>query len=139
MNFLLDTNVVSEPLKPRPNAGVMNWLAAADEDTVFISVVTITELRYGIQRLDQGRRRQRLNDWLEGEFHDRFAGRMVPVNEDVADACGRIVAYRESTGRPIETRDAYIAATAEVYGMTLVTRNAEDFKSAVGSILTPWS
>ena len=139
MNFLLDTNVISEPMKARPNAGVLAWLAEVDEDTVFLSVVTVTELRYGIERLATGKRRDRLDDWLRKDLGSRFEGRILPVDVGIADACGRLVARSESLGRPIEPRDAFIAATAEVHGLTLVTRNASDFEPTVKAIVPPWT
>jgi predicted nucleic acid-binding protein len=138
MKFLLDTNVISEPMRARPNAGVLAWLAEVDEDSVFLSVVTITELRYGIERLATSGRRNRLDAWLRKDLGSRFEGRILPVDLGIADACGRLVARRESLGRPIETRDAFIAATAEIHGLTLVTRNASDFEAAVKTIVTPW-
>ncbi len=137
MNFLLDTNVVSESMKPRPNPGVITWLANVNEDSVYISVVTLTELRYGIERLAPGTRRRRLDDWLQQDLPLRFEGRIAPIDAIVADACGRLVARSEAAGRPIEPRDAFIAATAEVHDMTLVTRNASDFQPTIKSILSP--
>lgn len=139
MNFLLDTNVISEPMRQRPNEGVIAWLAGVNEDRVFLSVVTITELRYGIERLATGRRRGRLDGWLRKELTPRFAGRILPIDLEVADACGRLVAHSESLGRPIEPRDAFIAATAEVHRLALVTRNASDFEATVKNIVTPWT
>ena len=139
MNFLLDTNVLSEPMKARPNAGLLAWLAEADEDSVFISVVTITELRYGIERLATGRRRDRLDGWLRKDLRARFQGRILPVDLEIADTCGRLVARSESLGRPIEPRDAFIAATAEVHALTLVTRNASDFEATLRTIVSPWT
>jgi len=139
MSFLLDTNVISEPMKQQLNEGALAWLAGVNEDTVLLSVVTITELRYGIERLAAGRRRRRLDEWLREELTARFAGRILPVDLEVADACGRLVARNESLGRPIEPRDAFIAATAEVHGLTLVTRNAIDFKATVKHVLNPWT
>jgi len=139
MNFLLDTNVISEPMKARPNAGVLAWLAQVDEDSVFLSVVTITELRYGVERLAAGRRRDRLEGWLRKDLTARFGERILPVDLGIADACGRLVARSESLGRPIEPRDAFIAATAEVRGLTLVTRNASDFEATAKNIVTPWT
>lgn len=139
MNFLLDTNVILEPLKARPNAGVLAWLAEADEDSVFLSVITITELRYGIERLAAGRRRDRLDGWLRKDLRSRFDGRILPVDVEIADICGRLVALSESLGHPIEARDAFIAATAEVHALTLVTRNASDFEATVKTIVTPWT
>jgi predicted nucleic acid-binding protein len=139
VKYLLDTNVISEPMKVRPNAGVLDWLAQVDEDSVYLSVVSITELRYGIDRLAAGKRRDTLEAWLRNDLTSRFEGRALPVDIEVADACGRLLARSESRGHPIEPRDAFIAATAEVHGLTLVTRNASDFQPTVKSILTPWT
>ena len=139
MNFLLDTNVISEPTKARPNAGVLAWLADVDEDHVFLSVVTITELRYGVERLATGKRRDHLDRWLRKDLNSRFEGRILPVDVEIAEMCGKIVARSESVGRPIEPRDAFIAATAVVHGMTLVTRNASDFEATVKLIVSPWT
>jgi toxin FitB len=139
MNFLLDTNVVSEWLKAQPNQGVIDWLAHADEDQVFLSVVTITEMRYGVERMAAGKRRKRLDQWLSEELPIRFEGRILPVDSIIADACGKLMARSESLGHPIEARDAFIAATAEVYALTLVTRNVSDFQPTLKTILTPWS
>lgn len=139
MSFLLDTNVVSEGIKPQPNPGVADWLAKVEESQTFLSVVSVTELRYGIERMPVGTRRRRLDQWLVQELLPRFDGRIIPVDLTVADACGTLIARSEALGRPIEPRDALIAATAEVYGMTLVTRNLSDFQPTVKAILTPWS
>lgn len=139
MNFLLDTNLVSEPMRPRPNAGVLKWLHEVNEDSTFVSVVTITELRYGVQRLPTSVRRERLDDWLDNEFRLRFEGRILAISAEVADTCGRLMARSESLGHPIESRDAFIAATAEVHRLTLVTHNASDFQPTVKDILTPWN
>lgn len=139
MSFLLDTTVVSESTKLRPNAGLMTWLDGVDENSVFLSVITLTELRYGLERLAPGLRRKQLDRWLEHELPERFEGRILPVDALVADACGRLVARTESLGRPIEARDAFIAATAQVHRLTLVTRNASHFETTLKSILTPWT
>ena len=139
MKYLLDTNVISEPMKARPNDGVVAWLSGLDEDEVCISVVTITELRYGIERLATGKRREILEAWLRKDLSGRFEGRILAVDLEVADACGRLIARGEGLGHTIEPRDAFIAATAEVHGLTLVTRNVSDFQPTVKSILTPWS
>lgn len=139
MSFLLDTNVVSEWVRPRPNAGVVAWLAQADEDRVFISVVTLAELRYGIERMAGGNRRNRLDQWLRHELPLRFDGRVLPIDGLAADAWGRVVARSEAGGRPIGVADAFIAATAEVHGLTLVTRNRSDFAPVLPAIVDPWT
>lgn len=138
MNFLLDTNVVSEWVKPRPNPGVVAWLEEVDEDRTFLSVVTLTELRYGIERMSAGSRRKRLDEWLAEELPLRFEGRVLTIDRAVADVCGRVVARGEGIGRWMEAMDAFIAATAEVHQLTLVTRNTSDFDSLVKNVLNPW-
>jgi predicted nucleic acid-binding protein len=138
LSFLLDTNVVSEWMKPRPNPGVVAWLAEVDEDRVFLSVVTVTELRYGIERMPAGNRRKRLDVWLEEELPLRFEGRILAIDRAVADACGNLVARSEAIGRRMEAMDAFIAATAEVHRLTLITRNTSDFESIVKDVLNPW-
>ena len=138
MTFLLDTNVVSEWVKPRPNRGVVGWLAEVDEDRVFLSVVTLAELRHGIDRLADGNRRKRLDAWLRDEVPLRFEGRLLPVDQAVADGWGQVVARHEAAGRPIGIMDAFIAATANVHGLTLVTHNESDFNAAVRETINPW-
>ncbi len=138
MRYLLDTNVVSEWTKLRPNLGVIEWLAQVDEDEVFLSVVTFAELRHGIERLPAGRRRRHLDAWLRSELPHRFEGRIALVDGAIADEWGRLVARHEARGRPIQAMDALIAATAQVHGLTLVTRNGADFEFSVKSVLNPW-
>jgi hypothetical protein len=109
------------------------------KDRVFISVVTLAELRYGIERFAAGRRQNRLDEWLREELPLRFEGRVLPVDAAVADAWGKVVARSEAAGRPISAMDAFIAATAEAHGLTIVTRNASDFESSVQAIINPWT
>lgn len=139
MTFLLDTNVVSEWVKPSPNAGVVAWLAEVDEDRTFLSVVTLAELRRGIERLTAGRRRERLDGWLRNELPMRFERRILPIDDEIADAWGGVVARREAAGRPIGVMDAFIAATAIVRGLAVVTRNTVDFDATVTEIVNPWT
>jgi predicted nucleic acid-binding protein len=138
MSFLLDTNVVSEWTKARPNPGVVAWLAEADEDRIYISVITLAELRHGVARMPAGRRKRRLDQWLRDDLPLRFEGRVLTVDDEVADAWGETVAQHESLGRPIASMDAFIAATAKIHGLTLVTRNTADFEPSLDAILNPW-
>lgn len=138
MSLLLDTNVVSEAMKPQPNSGVAAWMNTVDEDRVYLSVVSLTELRYGIERLASGSRRKRLEEWLL-ELAQRFDERILPVDAAIADSAGRMVARSEAAGRPMEAMDAFIAATAEVHRLTLVTRNQSDFKAVLKNTLNPWT
>jgi predicted nucleic acid-binding protein len=139
VSFLLDTNVVSEWMKPRPNPGVITWLAEVDEDRVFLSVVTLTEVRYGIECIAPGSKRKRLSEWLEDELPLRFEGRILSIDGAVADACGKLVARSESIGRRMEVMDAFIAATAKSYSLTVVTRNTSHFEPFAKALLNPWS
>ena len=138
LNFLLDTNAVSELLKPKPNPGLIGWMDATDEDRIFLSVVSLAELRYGVERLPEGKHRSRLEQWLREELPLRFEGRVLPVDAVIADAWGRTVSRYEAAGRPIGVRDAFLAATAEMHQMTLVTRNVSDF-ALLKMVLNPWS
>lgn len=139
MSFLLDTNVVSEWNKPQPDARVIAWLAQLDEDRAYLSAVTLTELRYGTSRLPRSYRHDQLERWLSFDLPDRFAGRIIPIDDEIALACGDILAEREAVGRPIEIMDAFIAATARVIGFSLVTRNQTDFAGTVSDIINPWA
>jgi predicted nucleic acid-binding protein len=138
MSFLLDTNAVSEWVKPRPNPGLIGWMESTDEDRVFISVITLAELRYGVERLAAGARRRRLEEWLGHELPLRFEGRILPVDTNVAEAWGKTVSRSEAAGHAIGAMDAFLAATAEVHRLTLVTRNVPDFP-ALKAVLNPWS
>lgn len=138
MSFLLDTNVISEWVKPVPNAGVVRWTADADEDRLFLSVVTLTEVRYGIERMSGSTRRKRLVGWLEEDLPLRFEGRILAIDAATADVCGNLLADSEGRGRRMEVIDAFLAATAEVHQFTIVTRNTSDFEAVTQSVLNPW-
>lgn len=138
MSFLLDTNAISEWQKPRPNPGVTVWMDSADEEQLFLSVVTLAELRYGVERMATGGRRRRYEQWLEHELPLRFEDRVLSVTQGIADSWGRIVAYCASTGTPISATDGFLAATAQVHGLTLVTRNVRHF-TVLKTVLNPWT
>lgn len=138
MTFLMDTNAVSEWVKPQPNPGLMAWMEATDEDRVYLSVITLVELRYGIERLSASKKRNRLEDWLENELPLRFEERILGIDSGIAHACGKMIARRESLGRPLEVMDALLAATAEVHRLTVVTRNDSDFEG-VAQCWNPWT
>lgn len=138
MSFLLDTNVVSEWVKLQPNSGLARWMRSEDEDSFFLSVISLAEIRYGIDRMPSGKRRSRLDEWLRSELPVRFEGRILPVNPSIADTCGRIIHRAEVLGHRIEPMDAFLAATAEVNSLTLVTRNVHYF-TVLKSVLNPWT
>jgi toxin FitB len=126
--WLIDTNIISEWVKPRPDAGVARWLEEVDEDRVFLSVISLAEIRFGVERLDLGRRRTRLDEWLRQELPARFEGRIVSVDGEVADACGHLLARARKAGRGLGAMDALIAATCQARDFVLATRNFADFK-----------
>jgi predicted nucleic acid-binding protein len=138
VNFLLDTNAVSEWVKPRPNPGLIRWMEAADEDRVFLSVISLAELRYSVERMAAGARRNRLEQWLHRELPLRFEGRILTVDHRIAEAWGRTVSRCEALGRPVGAMDAFLSATAEIHRLTLVTRNVSDFP-ALKAVLNPWA
>ena len=138
MSYLLDTNVVSEWVKPEPAHSVVAWLADVDEDEVFLSVISLAELRRGVELLAAGRRRQRLEKWLSEDLADRFRGRILSIDVLVADAWGRITARATHAGRTVGSMDALVAATAEVHGLALVTQNTKDFGHLGISVFNPW-
>jgi toxin FitB len=138
MSYLLDTNAISEWVKPRPDPGIAQWLDEVDEDRTYLSVITLGELRKGVDRLADGRRRARLDRWLASELPDRFGGRMLPVDAAVADEWGRLLARTENAGTPVGGTDALVAATAKVHGLQVVTRNVGPFRDTGVGVLSPW-
>ena len=114
------------------------FLTATKEDCLFLSVITMAELRRGVDRLPAGRRRIALNHWLDNDLVQRFDGRILGIDTEVAWAWGRIMAQAERKGRTPGVMDVWIAAIAEVRGLTVVTRNAADFEPLVGRIFNPW-
>jgi hypothetical protein len=126
-------------MKPLPNAGVIRWLAEVDEDRVYLSVMTLAELRYGTERLSPGARKSRLDVWLSEELPLRFEGRLLIIEATIANAWGRVMSKCSAAGKPIGLMDAFFAATAEVHALTLVTRNVSDFAAAGVPLFNPWS
>lgn len=139
MNFLLDTNVISEWTKPQPDIHVIEWLASVDEDRVFLSVITLAEIRYGIERMPAGARKNSLSAWLENDLPQRFEGRVLIVDAAVADACGRIMHSKSRRGKTPTVPDSLLAATAQVHQLTLVSRSIRDFEGLDLTLLNPWT
>lgn len=138
MNYLLDTNVVSEWGRPRPDTNVARWLAEADEDRVCLSVITFAEIRQGVEEMPAGRRRDALKSWLQNELPARFEGRILGVDRVVAETWGAVMARSGKLGVNLTAMDAFFAATAEAHGLTLVTRNTKHFERLDISLLNPW-
>ena len=126
--FLLDTDVVSQRPKLKPNPAVIAWLSATSEADLRISVVTVQEIRLGIEKLDAGRRRREIAQWLEDDLLVRFNGRILPIDASVADQCGRLIAAANRRKHNPDLGDALIAATALVHGLQVATLNRRHFE-----------
>lgn len=137
MKYLLDTCVLSEVARPRPASAVVRWLERADELSLGISSLTFGEIQFGVLRLPQGRRRQRLTRWLE-ELDLRFDGRVLPVDTRVAAVWGELRAEAVARGRSVPVVDGLLAATAISHGLVLVTRNVVDVVATRARVLDPW-
>ena len=137
--FLLDTCVLSEFKKLRPNAGLVSWLRNVDETTAYISAITIGELRYGIALLPVSAKRRELERWLSADVLPNFRDRIVPLDFDIADRWGRIRALGHARGLAVPPIDGMLAATAQHRNLTIVTRNEAHFHGAGSSVLNPWS
>lgn len=138
MSYLLDTNIISEGAKPKPDPGVIDWLASTGEEQLFLSVVSLAELRHGVERMAAGRRRDALHLWLTEQLATRFEDRLLHIDPETAEHWGCIVARAQAAGRPIGAMDAFLAATAEQHQLTLVTRNTSDFEATGIALFNPW-
>jgi predicted nucleic acid-binding protein len=137
--FLLDTNVISELVRSRPEPRVVEWMEAADEGLLYLSVLTLGEIRKGAALLAQGKRRTRVETWLEVELRVRFSNRILPINGAVADRWGALTAETLRKGTPLPVIDGLLAATAMEHNLTVVSRNAVDFQDTPVQVLNPWT
>ncbi len=137
--YLLDTNVISELMKPRPARAVAAWIVSTPEELMHLSVITVGEIRKGIDLLDADEpKRAALQSWLDHDLRVRFAGRLLPFDEWVAERWGQLEALARRQRIALPTVDAQLAATAMHHGLTFVTRNTSDFRSTGVSLFNPW-
>ena len=137
--ILLDTNVISEPWKPVPDEAVIAWLDAQAVETLFISAITIAELRFGIAAMPSGRRQTILRNRLEGEVLPHFSGRILSFDLTTSQFYSELMARARASGKAIGTADGYIAATAAANGLTISTRDTSPFEAAGVKVINPWS
>jgi predicted nucleic acid-binding protein len=135
MSYLVDTNVLSELRRKSPHPAVTGWFENRPALTLYLSVLTIGEIRKGIEKLPASSRQLALRDWLQVDLPAFFAGRILSIDANVADRWGRLVA---AAGRPIAAIDSLLAATAIEHDLTLVTRNIKDFQPLPVRIIDPW-
>ncbi|HHY58032.1 MAG TPA: type II toxin-antitoxin system VapC family toxin [Chloroflexi bacterium] len=138
MNLLLDTCVLSEFTKRQPDVRVVNWLDRQFEEHLYISVITIGELKHGVERLPPSDRRERINRWLELDVLERFYGRIALIDASVMLRWGSLHARLGAAGQPMNPFDALIAATALANDLIVVTRNTSDFVNAGVQLINPW-
>ena len=136
--FLLDTNVLSELVKSKPDGNVLRWIEETDESILFLSVLALGEIRNGIARLGHGARRGRVESWLQVDLRSRFQGRILPIDEAIADRWGTISATAASKGKPVPVADGLIAATALHHNLTLVTRDSAGVAGTGVATVNPW-
>ncbi|QWV95289.1 type II toxin-antitoxin system VapC family toxin [Geomonas oryzisoli] len=137
--WLLDTNILSEIRKPKPQPKVINFIKQQPIETLFVSTVTFAEFRFGIELLEDAGRRAELNDWLTLRVRPMFEGRTLEITEEVMFKWRMLVDVGRKQGHTFTQPDLLIAATAIIYGMTVVTRDASDYKLTRASIFNPWA
>lgn len=136
--IVLDTNVISESQRPRPESRVLDWMAAARGEGLHLTATVVSELAEGISRLPHGRRRAQLQDGLDLMLVEEFPDRVLPFDTEAALAYGHILELRRTFGRPIEVADAQIAAVCLVHDATLATRDTDDFEGLGLTLINPW-
>ena len=136
--YLLDTCVISELVKKRPEQRVLRWLSKQDEERLFLSVLTIGELVKGACKLNDEKRRGELMTWIGEDLCSRFFSRIIEIDQQVARVWGRVSAASERTGRPLPTIDSLLTATALANQLTLVTRNVKDVETTGVMLVNPW-
>lgn len=137
--ILLDTNVISEPLKVSGDLNVLDWIDAQSIETLYLSTISLAELRFGIAALPEGRRRDTLHASLEGRVLPLFIGRILPFDEPASSAYATLRAHARSVGLAIAPADGYIAAIAATHALTVATRDTAPFEAAGVPVINPWT
>jgi tRNA(fMet)-specific endonuclease VapC len=138
MNYLLDTNVISELVARQPNPNVTAWIQSIDENFLHLSVITIGEIKKGVEKLPDSARKEALQEWLAHDLVQRFERRLLAIDADVMLIWGELTAQLEGSGRVLPAMDSLIAALALSGDFTLVTRNTGDFDGTGVKTFNPW-
>jgi toxin FitB len=138
VNYILDTNVISELVAAQPSPKVIRWLETIDPDKIFLSAITIGELKKGIEKLPKSKKKDRLNQWLHDDLLARFQGHILPIDENTMLCWGALNAQLEAVGHPIPVMDGLLAASALQHHYTFVTRNADHFQETGVMLVNPW-
>ncbi len=138
MNFLLDTCVLSELIKPKPSQNVVKWIAGIDESNLYISAITFGELHKGINKLPVSKKRDNIYKWVNFDLKERFANKILDIDINVAMTWGKIQAESELKGQTLPAIDGLIACTGIAHGLTIATRNTKDMRASGASLVNPW-
>lgn len=136
--FLLDTNCISELVRTKPEPRVLEWMEAADESVLYLSVLTLGEIRKGVAGLPQGKRQTQLEIWLDVDLRARFSGRILAIDALIADRWGLMAAEAKRKGVALSAIDGLLASTALQHNLTIVSRNVRDFEGTRVPTLNPW-
>jgi predicted nucleic acid-binding protein len=136
--IILDTNVVSEPLRPKPNSAVLDWLDRQAPETLYLTTISVAELWLGVELLPPGKRRTQLQKYMAAELLPLFENRVLSFDEPAATTFARIAAKAQAAGNRIDFADCAIAAIAMTRQFMLATRNTKDFKGADIELINPW-
>jgi toxin FitB len=138
MNYVLDTNVISELIAKQPNPRVIEWLDSLDPTTLYLTVITLGEIRKGIEKLPPSKRRDSVKEWLETDLLLRFQGKILEITTEVMLLWGELTGRLENEGRPLAAIDSLIAAIVLEGNYSLITRNDSDFQHTGITIINPW-
>ena len=137
--IVLDTNVVSEPLKPQPDATVVDWLNNQEPTTLYLTAINVAELLAGVESMPSGKRRNALQEAVTGQLLPLFAGRILPFDTRAAEVFARANASAQAAGNPVSFADGAIAAIALAHGFLLASRNVRDFRGTGVQLINPWA
>lgn len=138
MKFLLDTCIISELIKSKPNKRVVSWIRKHDEENYYLSVLTLGEIQKGIEKVQDIERKKTLHLWVEHDLRERFRNKILAIDTKVAMIWGQIQGKAETLGKPMPTLDGLIAATALAYNLMVATRNISDMKQSGVALINPW-
>jgi len=138
LKYLLDTNIISEFISKKPNQKVLDFIESLNEDDIFLSVITIGEIKFGVEKVESQRKKEDLLDWLENSLLQRFDNKIVNIDIEIMLKWGEMNQYLKTIGKPIPIMDSLIASTCKAKNFTLITRNEKDFYSFDIEIINPF-
>lgn len=139
MNYLIDTCCISELVSKKPSSNVLNWFEEHDEFNMVLSVITLGELRKGIEKLPESKKKRALNAWINEDLLSRFKNRILNISQAEVNRWGEVLAEAENAGNPVPAIDALIASTALVHNLSVVTRNTKDMEPTGVELINPWN